>query len=120
MDAWEISGKKTMAVRIEFFSVIVQVRAIEERFRGGVAGFRDVCGDPPSDGELVRMGAMNQYDLLEILHALERGGMKGTCWRNGREHWLDFCVVDRCSGPTLPCEWIEVDLEMGLVELKKD
>lgn len=109
-----------MAVAIEFLSVIVPVRTIEERFRSGMVGFREKCGEPPSDGELVRMGAMNQIDLLEIVHALERGGMKGTYWRNGREHWLDFCVVDRCSGPTLPCEWIRVDLEQGLVELKKD
>ena len=102
-----------MAVAIEFFSVIVPVRAIEERFRGGMEGFRDICGEPPGDGKLVRMGAMNQMDLLEIVHALERGGMKGTCRRNGREYWLDFCVVDRCSGPTLPCEWIEVNLNKG-------
>jgi len=108
-----------MSVPIEFFSVIVPVRAIEERFTGGMAGFKEACGEPPGDGELVRMGAMNQIDLLEILHTLERGGMKGTCWRNGREHWLDFCVVDSCSGPTLPCEWIKVDLEKGEVEWKR-
>ena len=108
-----------MAVHIEFFSVIVPVRAIEERFMGGMAGFREACGEPPTDGELVRMSAMNQMDILYIVQTLERGGMKRTCWRNGREHWLDFCVVDRCSGPTLPCDWIEVDLEKGEASLKK-
>ena len=65
------------------------------------------------DGKLVRMGAMNQMNLLNIVQTLERGGMKGVCRRNGREHWLDFCVVDRCSGPTLACSWIEVDLDEG-------
>jgi hypothetical protein len=108
-----------MAVKIEFISVIVPVRAIEDRFRGGMSGFRDACGEPPTDGELVRMGAVNPVDVLAIVHILERGGMKRTCLRNGREHWLDFCVVDRCSGPTLPCEWIEVDLQQGTAELKK-
>ncbi|MFH1930732.1 MAG: hypothetical protein ABIN18_03965 [Pseudomonadota bacterium] len=118
MDMWEISREKNMAVHIEFFSVIVPVRAIEERFRGGMARFREACGKPPTDGKLVRMGAMNQMDLLDILHTLERGGMKGAFWKDGREHWLDFCVVDRCSGPTLPCEWIEVDLEEGTVSYR--
>jgi hypothetical protein len=102
-----------MAVHIEFFSVVVPVRAIEERFSGGMVGFREACGEPPTDGELVRMGAMNRVDLLEIVHTLERGGMKGIYWKDCREHWLDFCVVDSCSGPTLPCDWIKVDLEKG-------
>lgn len=102
-----------MAVKIEFLSVIVPVRTIEERFHGGMDGFKEECGEPPTDGRLVRMGAMNQLDLLTIIHALERGGLKKTFYKDRREHWLDLCVVDRFVGPTLPCEWIEVDLEIG-------
>lgn len=102
-----------MAIKIEFLSVIVSVRAIEEQFHGGMEGFKDKCGEPQTDGKLVRMGAMNQLDLLEIIHALELGGLKKTFFKDGREHWLDLCVVDRFDGPTLPCEWIEVDLEKG-------
>lgn len=109
-----------MAISIEFISVIVPTRAIEERFRGGMAGFGKVFGEPETDGKLVRMGAMNQIDIMGIVQALERGGLKGTYFRDGSEHWLDFCIVDSCSGPTLPCEWIKVDLEQGKAELRKN
>lgn len=107
-----------MAVKIEFFSVIVPVETIEKRFAGGMARFRSVFGEQASDGRLLRMGAMNQIDLLEIIHVLERGGLKGTCHRDGREHWLDLCVVDRFQGATLPCSWLKVDLKKGEVEFK--
>lgn len=107
-----------MAVIIEFISVLVPVRAIEERFHGGIKGFHEVFGEPPTDGRLMRMGAMNQIEILCIVQALVRGGLKGTFRKGGLECWLDFCVVDSCSGPTLPCEWIEVDLEQGLAELE--
>lgn len=107
-----------MAVKIDFFSVIVPVRAIEERFRGGMAGFGKVFGEPANDGRLLRMGAMNQIDLPEIIHAIERGRLKGTCHMDGRGHWLDFCVVDRFQGPTLPCSWLKVDLKKDEVEFQ--
>jgi len=108
-----------MAVAIEFISVIVPMRVIKERFRGGMDGFRKVFGEPLTDGKLIRMGAMNQVDILIILNALERGGLKGTFLKGGLERWLDFCVVDSCSGPTLSCDWIKVDLEQGKAELRK-
>jgi len=108
-----------MAVKIEFISVIVPVRVIEERFSEGMAWFGKVFGEPASDGKLVRMGAMNQIDILSIVQALERGGLKGTFRKGGKEQWLDFCVVDRFNGPTLPCDWIKVDLKQGKAELRK-
>jgi hypothetical protein len=120
MDVWEIPREKNMAVHIEFFSVIVPVRAIKEKFFGKMDFFHDIFGECESDGKLMRMGAMNPMDILPMVLMLERGGLQGLSLKNCEEIWLDFCVVDRCSGPTLPCEWIEVDLEMGLVELKKD
>ena len=56
MDIWEMQRGKNMAVHIEFFSVIVPVRAIEERFRGGMAGFKEVCGEPPTTGNWCAWG----------------------------------------------------------------
>ena len=108
-----------MAVEIEFISVIVPVRAIEERFRGGMKEFHEVFGEPSTDGKLMRMGAMNQIDVLGIVQALERGGLKGTFSKGGKEQWLDFCVVDSFKGPTMPCDWIKLDLKQGKVELRK-
>lgn len=37
-----------------------------------------------------------------IVKDLERGGLKGINNRDGRDVWLDYCIVDRCQGPTLP------------------
>jgi hypothetical protein len=108
-----------MAVKIRELSVFVPVKTIEEKFRGSSEGFRRACGDPPDgDGKLVRMWTATQDDLLYILQALERGGLKRTCCRDGSEHWLDMCVVDEHAGLTLPCDWIRVDLKNGLAELR--
>lgn len=108
-----------MSVPIEFISVIVPVRTIEERFDGGMAHFCEVLGEGQTDGRLLRLGGMSPMAVGRIVNDLEREGLKGIHIREGKEHWLDFCVVDRCSGLTLPCNWIRVDLELGIVELKK-
>ena len=102
-----------MAVPIEFISVIISVRTIEARFNGGLARFREVLGDGQSDGELVRLGGMSPMAVSWIVNDLEQGGLKGIHSKDGKDIWLDFCVVDSCSGLTLPCSWIKVDLERG-------
>lgn len=102
-----------MAVPIEFISVVIPVRTIEERFHGGLVRFHEVLGDGQTDGKLVRLGGMSPMAVSWIVNDLERGGLKGIHVREGKETWLDFCVIDRCKGPTLPCEWIRVDLERG-------
>jgi hypothetical protein len=102
-----------MAVPIEFISVVIPVQTIEERFHGGLARFREILGDGQTDGKLVRLGGMSQMAVSWIINDLERGGLKGIHVREGKEYWLDFCVVDSCSGPTLPCDWIKVELKKG-------
>jgi hypothetical protein len=108
-----------MSVPIEFISVIVPVRTIEKRFDGGMTRFRKVLGEGQTDGKLVRLGGMSPMAVSWIVNDLERGGLKGIHIREGKETWLDFCVVDHCSGLTLPCAWIEVDLDKGEVKWKK-
>jgi len=108
-----------MAVPIEFISVIIPVRTIEARFNGGMARFHEVFGEGQSDGELVRLGGMSQMAVSWIINDLERGGLKGIHSKDDKDIWLDFCVVDSCSGSTLPCSWIKVDLEHGEAKWKK-
>jgi hypothetical protein len=105
-----------MSVPIEYFSVIVPVRTIEERFNGGLARFREVLGEGQTDGELVRLGGMSPMVIAWIVKDLERGGLKGIKSHDGKDVWLDYCIVDRCQGPTLPCSWIQVDLKTGMVK----
>jgi hypothetical protein len=48
----------------------------------------------------------------------KRRGLSPAVEVHGIRRWNDLCVVDSRNGLTLPCEWIEVDLDEQIAWLK--
>jgi|WetSurMetagenome_2_1015567.scaffolds.fasta_scaffold995237_1 hypothetical protein len=105
-----------MAIALEYLSVVVPIRKIDEC--EVTAGFHrflqsdrfSESGPRWHDEFLFREGAMNPMDIEQIAAAWKNRGLKPTGRRKGGLYWKDLCVVDYFNGPTLPCDWIEVDL----------
>lgn len=68
------------------------------------------------DEYLLRDGAMNPHDIGSLVE--EWKGLGFEPYRDlpdGQRIWQDACVVDAMRfGPTLTCEWIEVDCELQI------
>ena len=53
---------------------------------------------------------MNPGDIMSLVEDWERLGFTPMETRNGKQVWKDVCVVESMwGGPTLPCDWLEVD-----------
>jgi len=61
------------------------------------------------DDCIFRDGAMNMDDIECIIKFWEDQGLEPKKVVNGIEQWNDLCVVDSFDGPTLPCDWLEVE-----------
>jgi hypothetical protein len=109
-----------VAIALEFINVIVRREAVERKYPGGWEAFvRDVSGIGVwHDEHLLRGGAMNQIDADRMLDWLKGLGLKPTAGRGVSKRWFDVCVVGTMSGPTLPCDWLEVDQERSIAFLK--
>ena len=68
------------------------------------------------DDFLYRDSAMNPIDAEGIVKFWEKAGLELFETINGEKHWKDLCVVeDLFGGPTLPCDWLEMNQENGFV-----
>jgi hypothetical protein len=91
-----------MAVLCEAISVVVDVRALAERFPGGLAGYaaavpnRTFC----CDGSVARVGFMATADAARWVDAIASAGL--TIGTPG----ADVAVVDQVVGITSPCDWL--------------
>jgi hypothetical protein len=94
-----------MSVLIEAISVIVQKRAIEERFPGGWAAFEDAVpnGTLCADDDLARVGFMSPPDAKAFVAELETQGLRFLV--DGVAG--DIAVVDQQQGLLNPCAWLE-------------
>ena len=61
------------------------------------------------DNFLLRDGAMDEVSIEHIIEFWAEQGFEPKKIINGKEHWNDLCVVDSIDGPTLPCEWLNVE-----------
>ncbi len=109
-----------MAVRICMISVVVPISRINAVCSpGGFSGFR-------ARHQILfeKFGCYDEH-LLACVHddpeivgmdveAWERRGLKAV--ESGR--WIDMCVVDQHTGPTLPCDWLEFDPESRCAWMK--
>jgi hypothetical protein len=113
-----------MAVALDVLSVVIPIKIIDKcRGLGGFRGFlqsREFPGHGAAwyDEFLFREGAMNPMDLEFILAGWKDRGLKATGRKHGNIYWKDLCVVDFFDGPTLPCDWIEVNIEEHCAWLK--
>ena len=93
-----------MSVLIEAISVIIQRRAIEDRYPGGLSGFLEaqpnamVC----YDDHLVRIGFMDPRDVRDYISQLEARGLVFDPDGGGG----DLCFVDQLQGLTGDCDWL--------------
>ena len=104
-----------MAVALEFIDFIVPRAVIEEKYPGGW----DKCLKDHAyalgrrvwhDEHLFRDGAMNPRDIQILVEEWIDLGFEAFVDVDGQKHWKDCCVVEHMfGGPTLPCDWIEID-----------
>ena len=91
-------------VLIEAISVIINQSVIEDRYPGGIQGFKR---DAPNntycaDDHLVRIGFMTPVDVGDFCKHLEDYGF--VYHVDGVSQ--DFIVVDQQTGPMVSCEWL--------------
>lgn len=102
-----------MAVKLEYYNVIIPIKKINQVYPGGFNGYlKDYkkSGRPRPfwhDENIFHDGAMGPEGVKMIAEEWEARGLVGVVERNGEEFWKDYCVIDFMSGPTLPCDWIE-------------
>jgi len=106
-----------MTVSVEFISIVVRKLAVEEKWQGGVKAYKRWKG--PFNGAvydedqfLLKEGTMNPVEAQDICREYEAFGLQGRS-ADGTT-WIDFCVVDELTGPTLKCDWIVYDHNRGL------
>ncbi|MBA6413672.1 hypothetical protein H2508_11185 [Parahaliea sp. F7430] len=105
-----------MAIQLEVINFIVPRDVIEKKYPGGwkrcLSDHRGQIGSRIwYDDHLFRTGAMNSMDIEMILEEWEHKGFNTHEVKSGEPvRWLDICIVQEMfGGPTLPCDWIEVE-----------
>lgn len=99
-----------MSVLAEAISVVAPIPVLEERFPGGLAGYRSLVpnGQFCADEHLTRVGFMSPSDVARWVGILTEHGLEPV--RGETENtwgtWTDYAVVDQFDGPTRPCPWI--------------
>jgi hypothetical protein len=106
-----------MAIVLEFIDFIIPIEVIRNKYPGGwdqcLKDYRNVIGGRVwYDDHLFRDGAMSPNDIRILISEWEKLGFDGIAEHDGKQYWKDVCVVEAMfGGATLPCEWIEIDLE---------
>ena len=94
-----------MSVLVEAISVVIRIATLEEKYPGGLAGYRSDCPNRTfcADDHLCRVGFMVPTDVGYFVDTLERLGLKP--FQGDMAH--DVVVIDQTHGPTTDCDWIE-------------
>lgn len=106
-----------MATSLEFIDFVIPIAVIHEKYPGGWEQcIKDhsglVGGRVWYDDHLFRDGAMNPGDIQSLADEWQALGFELTQMIDGQEHFKDICVIESIfGGPTLPCEWVEIDLD---------
>jgi hypothetical protein len=114
-----------MAVALEHINIIVPIAAIERsRLPGGFRALQDRIARTSFctcsyDGQLFCEGTVDPGAVNEILLKWEFYGLHAVERQGGIPRSRDLCVVDRFGGPRLPCDWLELDLGLGLARMKE-
>lgn len=116
-------SEQIVAVAIEFLNMIIPVAEIEKKYPGGWEKCRedtgcDLPGSPSwSDGDLLRIGTMDEMTLQLMGDAWVSMGFKGFTGRGDKRRWKNFCQFGS-TGPAF-CDWLSFDNENGTVSLVK-
>lgn len=115
-----------MAIQLEFIDFIVPRSVIEAKYPGGwLQCLKDherlIGGRVWYDEYLFRDGAMNPMDIESLVNEWQSMGFN-THKENEDGmpiEWLDVCVCEGLlGGPTLKCDWLDVDLNTRTASLK--
>lgn len=96
-----------MMIRIDFYAVVVPKIHVERAYPGGwVAATQCEKGfenyQVMFDEDLFSEGAMSPLQVHRFILRWKELGLVPHLNRR----WYEICVVDRFSGPTLPCTWL--------------
>jgi hypothetical protein len=94
-----------MSVLIEAISVVIRNSTLEEKYPGGLRGYREDCPNRTfcADEHLSRVGFMVPDDVGNFVAKLERFGIVPFV----DDVAFEVVVVDQMIGPTTECDWIE-------------
>ena len=112
--------EKVLAVQIEFLNMIIPIAVIDKKYLGGWEQYRKDNGfsatesDDFSDGELHRLGAMDEFSLQLIVSEWKSRGLKGFVGSGEKKTWKDYCLFDSFTGPS-HCDWLSFDAKEGTV-----
>ncbi len=110
-----------MAIQLEFINFIVPRNTIIDKYPGGwVKCLSDhanlIGGRVWYDEHLFRDGAMNPMDIGSLVEEWTQLGFQAHLGDDSPEQWVDVCVVEALfGGPTLPCDWIEIDGDVAFL-----
>ena len=102
-----------MAIKLEFFDIIIPIKTIQKKYPGGWKQcLKDhtnlIGGRVWYDEHLFRDGAMSSNDIRHLEEWWDNKGFD-TKDETDNPKWLDVCVVQSIfGGPTMPCDWIEI------------
>ncbi len=99
-----------MVVKLEFINLLIPIANIKKCSDFDIS--KDSCRDIEwFDQYIYRTGAMNPYDIDDIVEEWISRGLSPVVEETDVKKWSDLCVVDTYAGLTLPCDWIEVNLD---------
>ncbi|HBH62303.1 MAG TPA: hypothetical protein DDX85_11325 [Nitrospiraceae bacterium] len=113
-----------MAIILEPINLIIPLKNINYCYPGGFNLFsehnRSKFGDSfCHDALLFRGGAVDLDDIETLVLYWQEMGLVPYAETDGIRCWKDMCVVRYFEAePTLPCEWIEIDLQNNCVSMK--
>ncbi len=115
-----------MAIQLEFIDFIVPISIIEKKYPGGwnqcLNDHKNLVGGRVwYDEYLFRDGAMNPMDVESLVNEWQMLGFNTHSENeDGRPiEWVDVCVCEgMLGGPTLKCNWLEVNTSTQTACLK--
>jgi hypothetical protein len=93
-----------MAIELECASVIVPIRALEERYPGGLTTYRDDCPNNSylQDENLTLVGFRSTAEAEQYLGQVALSGLRVT----DDPFTSDALIICRGREPILPCNWL--------------
>ena len=111
-----------MAIATEFINFIVPIKTIRAKYPGGweqclIDHEHLIGGRVWYDEHLFRDGAMNVFDIEEVVKRWESKGFVGIVSTNNERYWQDMCVFT-FGWTTEQCDWFDFDSEIRGAFLK--
>ena len=105
-----------MAVVCDALSVIVRVWTLNNRWPGGVEGYKENAPNRTfcTDGVLTRLGFMTPIDVQVWIDRLQDQGLVFVNESMSRVEADDIVVIDQKTGPTCYCQWILTEVRDGV------